>query len=104
MSVYASLGQLEEHLATTSGRLLLALTATVLLVSLLVRCLPSEPAYHVGIPTTGLDESKSMKSFAQARQDWSEFGKQIINQGLAQVRNTPWAISNIHKSCILTGS
>lgn len=93
MSIYASLGHLEEHLATTSGRLLAVLTATVLLASLLVRCIPSEPDYHAGIPTAGLDSSKTTKSLAQARQDWYEFGKEIIHQGLAQVRNRPYQTS-----------
>lgn len=103
MSIYESLGQLEEHLATTSGRLFAAITATFLLASLLVRCLPSEPDYHADIPTVGLDSSKTTKSLAQARQDWCEFGKQIIHQGLAQVRNFPLFILNVIQSCVLIG-
>lgn len=85
MSIYVSFEQLELLLATSSARVLFIITATVLISTLLVQYLGHESTYHTGIPTANLEGSKFVKSLAQARQDWYQFGKQIIDQGLNQV-------------------
>ena len=85
MSTNLSFQQLELRLSNTSGRILVTISAIVLLVRLIVRYVASEPSYHVGIPIAGLKGPKPVKSLAQARRDWDQFGKQIIDQGLTKV-------------------
>lgn len=69
MSANLSLEQLELRLSNTPGRVLIGISAIVLLVRLLVRYVESKPSYHVGIPIAGLRGPKSVESLAQARRD-----------------------------------
>lgn len=104
MSTTLSLEQLELRLSNTPGRVLVTLSAIVLLDRLLVRYVASEPSYHVGIPIAGLRGPKSVKGLAQARRDWDQFGKHIIDQGLTKVcslRNLPENRSSANACSVL---